>query len=97
MFPPGALFRYVLYRFFTDDFTAEYYTQEGLDWIDEVDMRVVLLRHYPSLKPALDTAPRNNAFVPWSWSGARGTKCSNPDDCDSNHCAWTSLFEMTCA
>src|SRR5439155_429890 len=51
-------------RFFTDDFTPEVYTQPGLDWIANNDMRVVLLRHYPQLAPALHRV--RNVFAPWN-------------------------------
>jgi len=50
-------------RFFTRDYTARVYTQTGLDWINENSMRSVLLRHYPSLAPALRGV--TNAFAPW--------------------------------
>jgi hypothetical protein len=50
-------------RFFTRDYTAETYTQEGLDWIDENTMVDVLTRHYPEVAPAL--AGVENAFAPW--------------------------------
>jgi len=40
-------------RFFTTDYTADVYTQPGLDWINENTLTRVLLRHYPELKPAL--------------------------------------------
>lgn len=50
-------------RFFTDDYTPEVYTKAGLDWIDDNDMKSVLLRHYPALKPSLLGV--TNAFHPW--------------------------------
>ena len=50
-------------RFFTRDYTAETYTQEGLDWIDETTMVDVLERHYPEVAPALEGV--DNAFAPW--------------------------------
>ncbi|SPL94806.1 Catalase [[Actinomadura] parvosata subsp. kistnae] len=49
--------------FFTDLFTPEVYSPEGLDWIDRTGMTEVLLRHHPELAPALDGLP--HAFVPW--------------------------------
>ena len=55
-------------RFFTRDYTAETYTQEGLDWIDETTMGDVLTRHYPEVAPAL--AGVDNAFAPWKRVGA---------------------------
>ena len=54
-------------RFFTEDYTAETYTQAGLDWIDETTMIDVLLRHYPQLAPALQGV--ENAFHPWKKIG----------------------------
>jgi hypothetical protein len=56
-------------RFLTDCYTAEYYTQTGLDWIADSTMVSVLLRHYPELAPAL--AGSTNAFAPWKRTGAR--------------------------
>ena len=54
-------------RFFTRDYTPEMYTQAGLDWINDSTMTSVLLRHYPSLAPALRGV--TNAFAPWSRVG----------------------------
>ena len=50
-------------RFFTSDYTADVYTQTGLDWIETNDLRSVLTRHYPGLRPALLGV--ENAFAPW--------------------------------
>lgn len=50
-------------RFFTDDYTAEIYTQFGLDWIEKNSMKTILLRHFPQLKPALEGI--DNPFNPW--------------------------------
>ena len=36
-------------RFFTNDYTPEVYTQEGLDWVENSTMVDVLLRHHPEL------------------------------------------------
>ena len=49
-------------RFFTTDYTPKVYTQAGLDWIDDNDMSSVLVRHFPSLLPALRGV--ENAFAP---------------------------------
>ena len=51
-------------RFYTDCYTEEYYTKEGLEWIDNADLKTVLLRHYPELA---NTGLGNikNAFEPW--------------------------------
>lgn len=51
-------------RFFTRDFRAEVYTQAGMDWVNTNTMRTVLLRHFPSLEPALDGV--QNPFAPWA-------------------------------
>jgi Animal haem peroxidase len=50
-------------RFFTDCYNAEHYTKAGLDWIDNNSMKTMLLRHFPTLVPAL--GPIENAFAPW--------------------------------
>ncbi len=50
-------------RFFTDSFTEEVYTAEGLAWVDENTMGTVLKRHCPSLAPYLDAT--DNAFALW--------------------------------
>ncbi|GAA2827309.1 hypothetical protein HD593_010699 [Nonomuraea rubra] len=49
--------------FFTDLYTPEVYSPEGLDWIDRTGMTEVLLRHHPELAPALSGVP--HAFAPW--------------------------------
>jgi hypothetical protein len=50
-------------RFFTDDYTPDVYTPEGLDWISCTTMADVLRRHHPGLAPALEGV--QNAFAPW--------------------------------
>lgn len=51
-------------RFFTDSFNDETYTPEGMKWIDDADMKGVLMRHYPELaKTGLSNI--ENAFEPW--------------------------------
>jgi hypothetical protein len=51
-------------RFYTDCYNEEVYTPEGLRWIDQTDLKTVILRHYPELA---DTGLANirNAFEPW--------------------------------
>jgi len=51
-------------RFFTKDFRPEIYSPTGLNWIRDNDMRTVLLRHFPELRPALRGS--DNAFAPWT-------------------------------
>ena len=51
-------------RFFTRDYRPEVYTPAGFDWINRNTMVSVLLRHFPSLEPALRGV--QNAFVPWN-------------------------------
>ena len=57
-------------RFFTKDYTAEVYTQFGLDWINNNTMLDVLKRHYPELAPTLFGV--KNAFAPWRRIGVSG-------------------------
>jgi hypothetical protein len=51
-------------RFFTKDYRPEIYSPAGLAWIRDNDMRTVLLRHLPQLRPALRGV--DNAFAPWN-------------------------------
>ena len=51
-------------RFYTTCYNAETYTKEGLDWIDDADLKTVLLRHYPELAKT-GLANIRNAFEPW--------------------------------
>jgi hypothetical protein len=51
-------------RFYTTCYNAETYTKEGLDWIDDADLKTVLLRHYPELA-GTGLANIRNAFEPW--------------------------------
>ena len=50
-------------RFFTNDYSPEVYSPEGLDWVERNTMADVLLRHHPELAPALEGV--ENAFAPW--------------------------------
>lgn len=54
-------------RFFTTDFTSRVYTQTGMNWIADNTFSTVLLRHVPSLGPALGRI--DNAFAPWPVAG----------------------------
>lgn len=50
-------------RFYTSDYRAEIYTQEGIDWVEDNDMKHVLERHFPELTVSLTGI--ENAFKPW--------------------------------
>ena len=51
-------------RFYTDNYNEQTYTREGLAWIDDADLKTVILRHFPELG---ETGLGNvkNAFEPW--------------------------------
>ena len=51
-------------RFYTDSYTADVYTPEGLQWIDATDLKTVILRHYPQLATT-GLVNVTNAFEPW--------------------------------
>jgi hypothetical protein len=51
-------------RFFTTDFNAATYTQEGMDWISQATMKAVLLRNFPDLA-STGLSKVANAFYPW--------------------------------
>jgi hypothetical protein len=55
-------------RFFTSDFRPEVYTPAGFDWVKRNTMTDVLLRHFPTLAPALEGVA--NPFAPWRAVGA---------------------------
>jgi hypothetical protein len=54
-------------RFFTNDYSPEIYTPEGLDWVETNLMGDVIRRHHPELAPALEDS--QNAFAPWKSVG----------------------------
>jgi len=54
-------------RFFTNDYSPDVYTPEGINWVEGNTMVDVLLRHHPELGPALDGV--ENAFAPWNQVG----------------------------
>jgi len=51
-------------RFFTESFTEDVYTREGMSWINYNTMITVLLRHCPQLLPYLSGL--ENAFAIWN-------------------------------
>jgi hypothetical protein len=55
-------------RFFTDYFTDEVYTAEGMAWITDSTMQSVLARHCPDLEPTVAKLP--NAFGIWDRTAA---------------------------
>lgn len=50
--------------FYTEKFNERYYTPEGLQLIDQADLKSILLLHYPELKQT-GLANVFNAFEPW--------------------------------
>ncbi len=50
-------------RFFTEDYTEEFYTRTGLEWIAKTGMKEVILRHHRELEFAFK--PGANPFGPW--------------------------------
>jgi Animal haem peroxidase len=51
-------------RFIAKDFTADVYTAEGIDWVNNNSFVSLLLRHFPTLGPALYGV--SNGFKPWN-------------------------------
>ncbi|USW49006.1 Putative hem peroxidase superfamily, hem peroxidase, animal-type [Septoria linicola] len=54
-------------RFIASDFKDEIYTREGISWVQDNDMRDVLVRHFPDLRVPLKDV--KNAFAPWGKVG----------------------------
>jgi hypothetical protein len=50
-------------RFFTADFTPKVYTPAGFAWIQDNNLRSVLERHVPHMRPHF--ANVRNVFFPW--------------------------------
>ncbi|KZZ33503.1 peroxidase family protein, partial [Oleiphilus sp. HI0117] len=73
-------------RFYTESYTPEVYTQEGIDWVENNTMVDVIRRHFPELELSLTGV--DNAFKPW------GLKI--PDNykewsaCDKEQLLWTN-------
>jgi hypothetical protein len=54
-------------RFFTSDYRAEVYTEEGIQWVRNATMSGILKRHFPHISAALDGV--DNPFTPWKAVG----------------------------
>jgi Animal haem peroxidase len=76
-------------RFYTDYYNEDVYTPEGLRWIDQTDLKTVILRHYPELA---DTGLANikNAFEPWDEARELDPKRHplRAWDCELKHDPW---------
>ncbi|KAJ7454789.1 heme peroxidase [Mycena latifolia] len=64
-------------RFFTTDYTAEVYTQDGLDWIANSDFSAVVARTVPELESAVPSGDNRNAFTPWPQAQAPPSSSSS--------------------
>ena len=51
-------------RFYTDDYRDEVYTKEGMKWVDDSNLKNIILRHFPELA-ATGLGNVKNAFEPW--------------------------------
>ena len=51
-------------RFYTDYYNEQTYTKEGLAWIDDSNLKIVILRHFPELA-STGLGNVKNAFEPW--------------------------------
>ena len=51
-------------RFFTNDYTPEVYTPEGIEWVEDNLFGDVVRRHFPGTGPGARSP--NNAFAPWT-------------------------------
>lgn len=54
-------------RFLSSDFKPEIYTKPGMDWVQNTNMKDVLIRHFPELRAPLRNV--KNAFAPWEKVG----------------------------
>ncbi|KZY63551.1 peroxidase [Oleiphilus sp. HI0071] len=78
-------------RFFTESYTPEVYTQDGIDWVESNTMIDVIRRHFPTLDFSLTGV--ENAFKPWD--------LKIPEDykqwaaCDKESLLWTNGAQRT--
>jgi hypothetical protein len=54
-------------RFLSSDFKPETYTKPGMSWVQNTNMKDVLIRHFPELRAPLRNV--KNAFAPWEKVG----------------------------
>ena len=78
-------------RFFTTDYTAETYTQEGINWVEENTMVDVIKRHFPQLSFSLTGV--ENAFKPWDLKIP--ADYDNWAACDKEALLWTNGAQRT--
>ena len=60
--------RLKFFFFFNDTATTEIYTPAGFQWVKEQNLRSVIERHCPSLRPRF--AELRNIFFPWDRAGS---------------------------
>lgn len=73
-------------RFYTESYTPEVYTQEGIDWVEGYTMVDVLKRHFPELSLSLTGV--DNAFKPWDLKIPEDYKSWAA--CDKESLLWTN-------
>ncbi|GLQ31369.1 peroxidase family protein [Litoribrevibacter albus] len=73
-------------RFYTESYTPEVYTQEGIDWVEGNTMVDVLKRHFPNLSLSLTGV--DNAFKPWDLKIPEDYKSWAA--CDKESLLWTN-------
>ncbi len=78
--------RLITDRFYTTDYTAEVYTQQGIDWVEEQTMVAVIKRHFPELNTSLVGV--DNAFKPWGLKITEDYKQWNA--CDKEQHLWVN-------
>ena len=86
IFIMNASRRLITDRFYTKDYTAQVYTQEGIDWVEEQTMVSVLNRHFPELNTSLVGV--ENAFKPWGLNITDDYK--NWAACDKEQHLWVN-------
>ncbi len=57
--------RLVADRFYTKDYNKKTYTKEGIKWVDQNNMKTILLRHFPELGKNKVIFGVKNVFNPW--------------------------------
>lgn len=83
--------RLITDRFYTESYTADVYTQEGIDWVEEQTMVSILNRHFPDLNTSL--VGIDNAFKPWGLKITDDYKKWNA--CDKQDHLWVNGAKRT--
>jgi Animal haem peroxidase len=74
-----------------EGWSPDYYTKEGMKWVQDNTMSDVLLRHFPELKPGLKGV--KNAFAPWRKVGKAGEYSGEETNAPKKEKKWREVLK----